>query len=463
MADESISQLTSYGTAHAADLSVIVDTTDTTMAPSGTNKKATLTQLGAALVSTGAISGSGLTSVGLAVPSWLAVAGSPLTSNGTLTDGLGRHGPDGEPGLGRDVGRWPCAWSRPICPMSARRATSILDQLGSDLGRFEPGTWNSTSHILSVSVGGDKSGTDSINIYYQCDAYLPNWPSAQWESMRRRQALPAHRGGLAPVPLSQAGDLIGGISFWPVQRGLASLQQSRGDLWFRLTGVNSRTWAVTPVLDQGRRRLAHRAGRALERGRPHAAIARLWHGQATSGALGLGTANTDYLTPAWTGSSSIATLGTVTSGTWHGEPCRGAVRRDGSANTGFTITIGGNLLVLGGLHVRGHSHRRNRRDLPDDRDLGQHGRDLAGLAGDHDQPDQQPVIVGRVDRDHHARHDQYGHRPGGEHLREHHRQRGIDYRIDHVQPGLGPEYDAAPYAPLASPTFTGTVYAGDHR
>jgi hypothetical protein len=77
MADEPISGLTAYSTVHSDDLYVVVDVHDTTMAPTGTDKKATLAQILAGL--TGDVAYSGLAAT-VATTGGVAFAASATTN-----------------------------------------------------------------------------------------------------------------------------------------------------------------------------------------------------------------------------------------------------------------------------------------------------------------------------------------------------------------------------------------------
>ena len=63
-----------------------------------------------------------------------------------------------------------------------------------------------------------------------------------------------------------------------------------------------------------------------------------------SGASGNPTISID---PAYVGQSSITTLGTITTGTWNATVLTGQYGGTGVANTGKTITLGGNLIHAG--------------------------------------------------------------------------------------------------------------------
>lgn len=53
----------------------------------------------------------------------------------------------------------------------------------------------------------------------------------------------------------------------------------------------------------------------------------------------------------WAGSVNLTTLGTVTSGTWNGGVLAGQYGGTGVANTGKTVTLGGNLVTSGAFAV----------------------------------------------------------------------------------------------------------------
>lgn len=72
--------------------------------------------------------------------------------------------------------------------------------------------WNAVSHILSVNTGGDTTGTDAINTYYQHDSYLPNSAvgALTGAAFSGISASTSRGTGLVPL-INQANDLIGGV------------------------------------------------------------------------------------------------------------------------------------------------------------------------------------------------------------------------------------------------------------
>lgn len=63
------------------------------------------------------------------------------------------------------------------------------------------------------------------------------------------------------------------------------------------------------------------------------------------------TNDSGYLTSVGTGGVGITTLGTITTGTWNGTVVAGQYGGTGVANTGKTITLGGNLVTSGAFAV----------------------------------------------------------------------------------------------------------------
>jgi hypothetical protein len=67
----------------------------------------------------------------------------------------------------------------------------------------------------------------------------------------------------------------------------------------------------------------------------------------TTGVLSIAAADTDYVTPSVTTLSSLASIGTITTGVWNGTVLAGLYGGTGVANSGKTITLGGNLTTSG--------------------------------------------------------------------------------------------------------------------
>jgi len=100
--------------------------------------------------------------------------------------------------------------------------------------------WNSASHLLSVKTGGDQSGTDSINIYGEYDAYNTN---ATTGSTINASTVPGFTGsssrgtGASPI-ISNTGDIIGGFSGWGYT-GASPAYTNLGGMYVKSVGATA--------------------------------------------------------------------------------------------------------------------------------------------------------------------------------------------------------------------------------
>jgi len=77
-------------------------------------------------------------------------------------------------------------------------------------------TGGTSATALNIDTAGDFSGTDSLNVYYQVDAYLPNSLVVDTDNSSQVPGLSVStsRGTGAAPSLSVANDLIGKVGYW---------------------------------------------------------------------------------------------------------------------------------------------------------------------------------------------------------------------------------------------------------
>jgi hypothetical protein len=99
--------------------------------------------------------------------------------------------------------------------------------------------WNAGSHILSVNVNADFTGTDAVNIYGQYDAYQPNSAMGAIGTLANAGYTASTSRGTGSAPsVNSASDLAGGFSMWGYTGSIPAYKAVAG-AYGVMTGVSS--------------------------------------------------------------------------------------------------------------------------------------------------------------------------------------------------------------------------------
>ena len=202
------------------------------------------------------------------------------------------------------------------------------------LGTIGTGTWNATT--IGINRGG--TGQTTASTAFNALSPITTLGDMIYGSAANTSSRLAGNTSTTPMFLKQTG--TGAASAAPVWStiskidiGLGNVENTALSTWTgsanitTLGTIGTGTWNGTTI-----------------------AIANGGTGATTSAGartnLGLGNVENTALST-WIGSTNITTLGTVGTGTWSGEIITGQYGGTGVANTGKTITLGGNLTTSG--------------------------------------------------------------------------------------------------------------------
>jgi hypothetical protein len=321
-------KLTDLATASDFDTSswfLLVDPTDTTMDDSGTDLKVQAPDLIKGLLpdptgkadkvlatdGLGGLSwvaqtagGTGtVTSVALTVPSWLNVSGSPVTTSGTLAITLDS---------GQTANRVLAS------PDGVTGAVSIRALVAADIPNL-PAAQITSGTIATARLG---SGTANATKFLQGDQTWQTLNQAAVSGLTTTDS-PTFAGltvgstsGLLKRTSGVLGTATSGTDYEPPITAGTSAQYLKGDKslgTLNQAAVAGLTTASSPTF----------AGLTV------GTLSGLL--KATTGVVSAATAGTDYLTTSYAGTSSITTVGTITSGTWTGTTI--AVANGGTGQT----------------------------------------------------------------------------------------------------------------------------------